>query len=63
MAASAQTTTTQETNGLLFTPQQLEQLAKLMPQLNSGQSKNSETDEKLDLHFSGMVSSKTILHN
>ncbi|KAK1386685.1 hypothetical protein POM88_014863 [Heracleum sosnowskyi] len=53
MAANAQV---QDITGLLFTPQQLEQLAKLMPQINSPQVKGSETDEELDYHFLGMVS-------
>lgn len=39
-----------------FTPQQLEQLAKLMPQLHMGESNTSKTDEELDYHFSRMIS-------
>lgn len=42
--------------GLLFTPQQLDQLAKLVPHFQSSQVKESETDEEIDYHFSGMLS-------
>ncbi|KAL8144971.1 hypothetical protein AgCh_003257 [Apium graveolens] len=41
------------TSGLLFSQQQLEQLAQLMQQ---GPIKNSDSDEELDVHFSGMIS-------
>lgn len=47
--------------GLLFTPQQLEQLAKLMPQLHP--HKGCETDEEIDTHFSGMISSNILCHH
>ncbi|KAL8144834.1 hypothetical protein AgCh_003157 [Apium graveolens] len=41
------------TSGLLFSQQQLEQLAQLMQQ---GPVKNSDSYEELDVHFSGMIS-------
>lgn len=41
-------------SGLLFTPQQLDQLMKLMPQLQAS-GKECDTDEELDHHFSGMI--------
>lgn len=44
------------TPGLLFTPQQLDQLAKLVPQFQNSQVKDSDTDEEIDYHFSGMLS-------
>lgn len=59
MAAFAiQPTVPASTNssGLLFTPQQLEQLAKLVPQFQSSRVHDSETDEEIDYHFSGMLS-------
>lgn len=46
-------------NGLLFTQQQVEQLALLMPQLQQQTTKESDTDEELEMHFSGMISSDT----
>lgn len=49
----------QNTSGLLFTPQQLDQLMKLMPQLQTGHTKDSDTDEELDHHFSGMITCHT----
>lgn len=56
MAASVQATRTEQP-GVLFSPQQLEQLAKLMPQLQvSPFNHNSELDEDIDNHFSGMIS-------
>ncbi|KAL8095199.1 hypothetical protein AgCh_036596 [Apium graveolens] len=44
---------------VLFTQQQLEQLALLIPQLQQQVTKESDTDEELDMHFSGMISSNT----
>ncbi|KMT16195.1 hypothetical protein BVRB_3g053540 [Beta vulgaris subsp. vulgaris] len=56
MAATAQHhLSLNENSGLLFSPQQLEQLAKLMPKLQAQQIKGSETDEELDTYFSGMT--------
>lgn len=55
-AANAQLGPSNDSSGLCFTPQQLEQLAKLVPQLSMGQVKSSDTDDELDEHFSGMVS-------
>lgn len=43
-------------HSLGFTPQQLEQLAKLVPQLTMQQPKYPDTDDELDYHFSGMLS-------
>lgn len=54
--AQVQSTNLDDTNGLLFSPQQLEQLAQLMPQLQQSCLKTSESDEELDVHFSGMIS-------
>ncbi|XP_048490918.1 uncharacterized protein LOC104884383 [Beta vulgaris subsp. vulgaris] len=44
---------TSDTGGLLFSPQQLAQLAKLLPQITN--TKHTETDDELDVHFSGML--------
>ncbi|XP_074337483.1 uncharacterized protein LOC141674676 [Apium graveolens] len=53
MAATAHASGTVN-SGMVFTQQQLEQLAKMMPQLMNG-SKGSEIDEEIDEHFSGMI--------
>lgn len=55
-AATAQASETSQ----LFTPQQLEQLAKLIPQLSASSPKQSETDDEIDYHFSGMMSCLTV---
>lgn len=57
MAASVQVGSSSPTSGILFSPQQLEQLAQLMPQLQMQNAKDSEMDEELDGPFSGMISS------
>lgn len=58
MAASAQTSISKSDGaGILFSPQQLEQLAKLMPQLQMGSLKDFDTDTEIDNHFSCMISS------
>lgn len=54
LAATAQ----QSSSGILFSQEQLQQLAQLMPQLQQSSIKNSESDEELDVHFSGMISEK-----
>ncbi|XP_074363119.1 uncharacterized protein LOC141703501 [Apium graveolens] len=53
LAAIAQVTTERSTPDVYFSPQQLEQLKQLMPQLNL--HKGSETDDEIDVHFSGMI--------
>lgn len=40
--------------GLLFTQQQIEQLAKLLPTMMN--EKGSKTGDEIDHHFSGMIS-------
>lgn len=59
MAANAQFPTesisSSPTSGLLFTPQQLDQLVKLMPQLQTGSLRDSEADDEIDHHFLGMI--------
>lgn len=55
MAATAQAVNSP--GGFLFSQEQLEQLAQLMPQLQQGCVQESDTDEELDMHFSGMISS------
>ncbi|KNA06657.1 hypothetical protein SOVF_178910, partial [Spinacia oleracea] len=60
MAAAAHGLNVTDSGNVVFTPQQLENLMKLLPSASSSvQSKpslHSETDDELDLHFSGMAS-------
>lgn len=46
------TVASSDTSGILFSQQQLDQLAKLMQKTHQ---KGSETDEEIDYHFSGML--------
>ncbi|XP_057247552.1 uncharacterized protein LOC104884395 [Beta vulgaris subsp. vulgaris] len=49
--------TCQGENGLLFTQQQIEQLAKLLPVMTAQMNaKGTETDDEIDQHFSSMIS-------
>lgn len=57
MAAAA--TVSSASPGLLFTPQQLEQLAQLVPHLQNQTMKTAETEEDAPYHFSGMISTMT----
>lgn len=50
-------------NAVVFSPQQLEQLMQLLPSLSKQLSKASKTDDKLDSHFSGMMSYHNSLNN
>ncbi|XP_074352973.1 uncharacterized protein LOC141692133 [Apium graveolens] len=43
------------TPGLLFTPQQLDQLIRLMLQLQTGAMRDTKADEEIDHHFFGMI--------
>lgn len=53
MAASAQ----RNESGVLFTQQQLDQIAKMLPGLlNQQTGKTTDTDDELDVHFSSMIS-------
>ncbi|XP_074373858.1 uncharacterized protein LOC141714225 [Apium graveolens] len=56
MAANATTTSNSTSPGLLFTPQQLEQLTQLVPQLQLSSTKALEPEVDLEFHFSGMIS-------
>lgn len=62
LAASAQVVDKASSSGVYFTGEQLENLSFLMRQLQYNQAKGSETDEELDLHFSGMISSHISLN-
>ncbi|XP_074352312.1 uncharacterized protein LOC141691472 [Apium graveolens] len=58
MATSVQKESLSANSGLLFTPQQLEQLSQIVPhfsQLQTNQDK-ATFDEELDYHFSGVIS-------
>lgn len=61
MAAAAQSFPSVEDTG--FTPQQLAQIAKLIPQLQASQVKGSDTEDELDCHFSGMISCNQAIGN
>lgn len=62
MAAAVTSTSTSDSPGLLFTPQQLEQLAQLVPQLQLSSSKVGDTEDEPGYHFSGMISCKKALN-
>lgn len=53
---AAATVASTPTPGLLLTPQQLEQLAHLVPQLQLNSPKSSDPPDDLDYHFSNMIS-------
>lgn len=56
MVVTTLSSNTQPNTGLLFTPQQLEQLAKLFPHAVAAPNK-SETDDEIDGHFLRMIAS------
>lgn len=62
MAASAQSNVAPVPSSG-FTPQQLEQIAKLIPQLQSCNLKGWDTEDELDCYFSGMISCNQVIVN
>lgn len=55
-AATVTSTSNSPTPGLLFTPQQLEQLAQLVPQLQLNPVNSPEAGDNVEFHFPGMIS-------
>lgn len=53
MAANVQENTTKIDLGLLFSPQQIDQMIKLLPTLTGQQGKGSEIDDEINTQFSG----------